>query len=135
MWVGSEIFKNLPKANNRPLGENSPNLVTLVFRYIIKKRFETQVKKPLLPQATVRLVTLTPVSPPKFATAPVRKPELDPKPKRVEKPEEKRPVPVPVADVRIANAGVSSLREHLKSAAKVAEQVPPNLVIVQWSML
>jgi hypothetical protein len=28
--VTSEIFKKLPKENNNPLGENSPNLVTLV---------------------------------------------------------------------------------------------------------
>jgi hypothetical protein len=26
----SVIFQKLPKANNRPLGENSPNLVTLL---------------------------------------------------------------------------------------------------------
>jgi hypothetical protein len=29
MWATSIIFIQLPKANNRPLGENSPNLVTL----------------------------------------------------------------------------------------------------------
>jgi hypothetical protein len=29
MWVTSVIFTELPKANNPPLGENSPNLVTL----------------------------------------------------------------------------------------------------------
>jgi hypothetical protein len=29
MWVTSVIFKKLPKVNNYPLGENSPNLVTL----------------------------------------------------------------------------------------------------------
>jgi hypothetical protein len=29
MWANSEIFKNLTKANNALLGENSPNLVTL----------------------------------------------------------------------------------------------------------
>jgi hypothetical protein len=28
------IFKKLPKVNNRPLGENSPNLVTLFVRKI-----------------------------------------------------------------------------------------------------
>jgi hypothetical protein len=26
------VFKELPKVNNRPMGENSPNLVTLVER-------------------------------------------------------------------------------------------------------
>jgi hypothetical protein len=29
MWAISIIFKKLPKVNNRPLGENSPNLATL----------------------------------------------------------------------------------------------------------
>jgi hypothetical protein len=29
MWATSAIFKILPKVNNRPLGEYSPNLVTL----------------------------------------------------------------------------------------------------------
>jgi hypothetical protein len=29
MWAHSVIFIQLPKANNPPLGENSPNLVTL----------------------------------------------------------------------------------------------------------
>jgi hypothetical protein len=29
MWAFSLIFKKLPKVNNRPRGENSPNLVTL----------------------------------------------------------------------------------------------------------
>jgi hypothetical protein len=29
MWATSVIFKKLPKANNHPLGENDPNLVTL----------------------------------------------------------------------------------------------------------
>jgi hypothetical protein len=28
-WATSAIFNKLPKANNHPLGENSPNLVTL----------------------------------------------------------------------------------------------------------
>jgi hypothetical protein len=28
MWATSAIFQNLPKVNNRPLGENSLNLVT-----------------------------------------------------------------------------------------------------------
>jgi hypothetical protein len=27
--VRSEIFEKLPKVNNRPMGENSPNLATL----------------------------------------------------------------------------------------------------------
>jgi hypothetical protein len=30
MWWISVIFQKMPKANNRPLGENSPNLITLV---------------------------------------------------------------------------------------------------------
>jgi hypothetical protein len=30
MWVTSVIFTELPKVNNSPLGENSPNLVTLL---------------------------------------------------------------------------------------------------------
>jgi hypothetical protein len=29
MWATSVIFGKLPKVNNRPLGENSPNLITL----------------------------------------------------------------------------------------------------------
>jgi hypothetical protein len=29
MWANSLILQKLPKANNRPMGENSPNLVTL----------------------------------------------------------------------------------------------------------
>jgi hypothetical protein len=28
MWATSVIFKQLPKGNNHPLGENSPYLVT-----------------------------------------------------------------------------------------------------------
>jgi hypothetical protein len=34
MWAILLIFKNLPKVNNHPLGESSPNLVTLFFRKI-----------------------------------------------------------------------------------------------------
>jgi hypothetical protein len=34
MWDTSVIFKRLPVVNYRPLGENSPNLVTLVSSYI-----------------------------------------------------------------------------------------------------
>jgi hypothetical protein len=30
MWAASVIFKKLPRVNNRPLGEISPNLVTLM---------------------------------------------------------------------------------------------------------
>jgi hypothetical protein len=30
MWTNSILFIKLPKVNNRPMGENSPNLVTLV---------------------------------------------------------------------------------------------------------
>jgi hypothetical protein len=30
MWANSIIFTKLPKVNNRPLGETSPNLVTLM---------------------------------------------------------------------------------------------------------
>jgi hypothetical protein len=29
MWATSAIFKKLPKVNNRPFSENSPNLVTM----------------------------------------------------------------------------------------------------------
>jgi hypothetical protein len=29
MWAISAIFIKLPKVNDRPMGENSPNLVTL----------------------------------------------------------------------------------------------------------
>jgi hypothetical protein len=29
MWATSVIYQKLPKDNNRPMGENSPNLVTL----------------------------------------------------------------------------------------------------------
>jgi hypothetical protein len=29
-WTTTVIFEKLPKANNRPLGKNSPNLVTLM---------------------------------------------------------------------------------------------------------
>jgi hypothetical protein len=32
MWATSEIFKKQPKVNIHPLGENSPNLVTLLGR-------------------------------------------------------------------------------------------------------
>jgi hypothetical protein len=34
----SAIFKKLPLVNNRPLGENSPNLVTLVLQMMQKRR-------------------------------------------------------------------------------------------------
>jgi hypothetical protein len=29
-WITSVLFKKLPKENNHPTGENSPNLVTLI---------------------------------------------------------------------------------------------------------
>jgi hypothetical protein len=29
MWTTNAIFLKMPKVNNRPFGENSPNLVTL----------------------------------------------------------------------------------------------------------
>jgi hypothetical protein len=32
MWATFVIFKKLPKANNHQMGENSPNLVTLMER-------------------------------------------------------------------------------------------------------
>jgi hypothetical protein len=38
MWATSVMFKKMPKVNKRPLGENSPNLVTLsrtLIRYLI----------------------------------------------------------------------------------------------------
>jgi hypothetical protein len=31
MWVTTALFEKLPKANNRPLGEISPNHVTLIW--------------------------------------------------------------------------------------------------------
>jgi hypothetical protein len=30
IWATFVIFKNHPRVNNRPTGENSPNLVTLI---------------------------------------------------------------------------------------------------------
>jgi hypothetical protein len=33
MWATSVIFKRLPKVNNHLLGENSPNLITLILCY------------------------------------------------------------------------------------------------------
>jgi hypothetical protein len=33
-WTTSVFFKKLPKENNRPKGENSPNLVTLSETYV-----------------------------------------------------------------------------------------------------
>jgi hypothetical protein len=39
LWAISAIFQKLPKANNRPLGENSPNLVTLAPGSVILTRF------------------------------------------------------------------------------------------------
>jgi hypothetical protein len=38
MWAIFLIFKNLPKVNNHPLGENSPNLVTLTMTTISSRR-------------------------------------------------------------------------------------------------
>jgi hypothetical protein len=38
------IFKPLPKANNRPIGENSPNLVTLLGGRA--EKFHQSKKKP-----------------------------------------------------------------------------------------
>jgi hypothetical protein len=32
IWATLEIFKKVPKENNHPTGENSPNLVTLITR-------------------------------------------------------------------------------------------------------
>jgi hypothetical protein len=37
MWPTKEIFKNLPKVSNRPTGENSPNLITLVENKLLNK--------------------------------------------------------------------------------------------------
>jgi hypothetical protein len=34
MWATSEIFNKMPKVNNRSLGENLPNLVTLAVSYL-----------------------------------------------------------------------------------------------------
>jgi hypothetical protein len=41
IWAISENFIKLPKVNNRPLDENSPNLITLVA--VPPNRFETSV--------------------------------------------------------------------------------------------
>jgi hypothetical protein len=35
MWATSIIFKKLPKVNNHLLGENSPNLVTLLGSVVV----------------------------------------------------------------------------------------------------
>jgi hypothetical protein len=41
VWDDLEIFKKLLKENNRPIGENSPNLVTL----LRDELFDKQIKK------------------------------------------------------------------------------------------
>jgi hypothetical protein len=35
MWATSVNFQKLPKENNRPLGELSPNLVTLIIDFLV----------------------------------------------------------------------------------------------------
>jgi hypothetical protein len=35
MWATFLIFENLAKLNNHPMGENSPNLVTLVWSNVV----------------------------------------------------------------------------------------------------
>jgi hypothetical protein len=37
-WASFEIFQKLPKVNNRPMGENSSNLVTLTITDIKLKK-------------------------------------------------------------------------------------------------
>jgi hypothetical protein len=37
IWATSVIFKKLPKENNRPIGNYSPNLVTLGKEHLVKK--------------------------------------------------------------------------------------------------
>jgi hypothetical protein len=39
LWASSVIFKKLPKEHNQPMGENSPNLVTMVENAI--KKYQT----------------------------------------------------------------------------------------------
>jgi hypothetical protein len=39
MWATSETLKNCPKMINQSLGENSPNLVTLVINEIDVRNF------------------------------------------------------------------------------------------------
>jgi hypothetical protein len=42
LWAIYLIFKKLPKVNNRPIGENTPNLVTLnMLSYCIKASTKT----------------------------------------------------------------------------------------------
>jgi hypothetical protein len=36
MWASYVIFKNLPKVKTRPMGQNSPNLVTLDLHSLVK---------------------------------------------------------------------------------------------------
>jgi hypothetical protein len=45
MWAASVIFMNLPKENNHPLGENSPNLVTLLVAVFMTLKHRPQVHK------------------------------------------------------------------------------------------
>jgi hypothetical protein len=40
MRATSVIYKKLPKVNSRPLGENSPNLVTLLASKIVAEALE-----------------------------------------------------------------------------------------------
>jgi hypothetical protein len=45
MWAISAIFKKLPNVNNRPIGENSPNLVTLVQKHFFCYKLSDQIPK------------------------------------------------------------------------------------------
>jgi hypothetical protein len=38
-WASFVIFKNLPRVKDRPTGENSPNLVTLLTTHLWKHTF------------------------------------------------------------------------------------------------
>jgi hypothetical protein len=63
MWDTSVIFKQLPKVNNRPLGGNSPNLVTLPRNLIYLTGFDVPtLAKMLQPVKTITadLITIFP---------------------------------------------------------------------------
>jgi hypothetical protein len=45
LWATFVIFKNCPKKKNHPMGENSPNLVTLLAPHLLRfpQRVNTEV--------------------------------------------------------------------------------------------
>ena len=96
----------------------------------------TSTPKPATPLATstpsVRLVTLTPVSPPKFVQSPQRKPEPSVAVISVASaaaaaaPAETKRIEKSVTEIkmcRVCNAPVKNFREHLRIAHKLSEQV------------